>query len=87
MTALPVKCPSAKPLFELSPQFKEKGAADEQIYEIIACIMALSIQHSMDSEIPIPYHAAAVESDEHLARCIAYIDANMVRAGVVSHPF
>ena len=32
------------------------------------------------------YHPTAVESGDHLARCIAYIDANMVRAGVVSHP-
>ena len=32
------------------------------------------------------YHATAVESGEHLPRCIAYIDANMVRAGVVEHP-
>ena len=32
------------------------------------------------------YHATAVESDEHLARCVAYIDLNMVRAGVVAHP-
>jgi putative transposase len=32
------------------------------------------------------YHATAVENGDHLARCIAYIDANMVRAGVVSHP-
>jgi putative transposase len=32
------------------------------------------------------YHATAVESGEHLSRCIAYIDANMVRAGVVDHP-
>jgi len=32
------------------------------------------------------YHATAVESGDHLSRCIAYIDANMVRAGVVSHP-
>ena len=32
------------------------------------------------------YHATAVESYEHLARCLVYIDANMVRAGVVSHP-
>jgi len=32
------------------------------------------------------YHATAVESGDHLARCIVYIDANMVRAGVVSHP-
>jgi putative transposase len=32
------------------------------------------------------YHATAVESGEHLARCIVYIDTNMVRAGVVSHP-
>jgi putative transposase len=32
------------------------------------------------------YHATAVESGDHLARCIAYIDTNMVRAGVVNHP-
>jgi putative transposase len=32
------------------------------------------------------YHATAVESGDHLARCIVYIDTNMVRAGVVNHP-
>ena len=32
------------------------------------------------------YHATAVESDKHLFRCMIYIDLNMVRAGVVSHP-
>ncbi len=32
------------------------------------------------------YHATAVESGEHLIRCIVYIDLNMVRAGVVKHP-
>lgn len=32
------------------------------------------------------YHATAIEADAHLARCIAYIDLNMVRAGVVPHP-
>ena len=32
------------------------------------------------------YHAAAVESGDHLARCMVYIDTNMVRAGVVNHP-
>jgi len=32
------------------------------------------------------YHATAVESDEHLVKCIVYIDLNMVRAGVVRHP-
>ncbi len=32
------------------------------------------------------YHATAVQSGEHLARCMAYIDMNMVRAGVVRHP-
>ena len=32
------------------------------------------------------YHATAIESGEHLSRCMAYIDMNMVRAGVVSHP-
>ena len=32
------------------------------------------------------YHATAVESGEHLLRCIVYIDLNMARAGVVGHP-
>ncbi|WP_155326107.1 transposase [Desulfosarcina ovata] len=32
------------------------------------------------------YHATAIESGEHLWRCMVYIDLNMVRAGVVSHP-
>ncbi len=32
------------------------------------------------------YHATAVDTDEHLHRCLTYIDLNMVRAGVVPHP-
>jgi putative transposase len=32
------------------------------------------------------YHATAVETGEHLARCVVYVDLNMVRAGVVPHP-
>jgi len=32
------------------------------------------------------YHATAVDTDGHLARCLLYIDLNMVRAGVVKHP-
>jgi len=32
------------------------------------------------------YHATAVESVYHLLRCLVYIDLNMVRAGIVSHP-
>ncbi|MBZ5535370.1 MAG: transposase [Acidobacteriia bacterium] len=32
------------------------------------------------------YHATAVESGEHFRQCLAYIDLNMVRAGVVTHP-
>jgi putative transposase len=32
------------------------------------------------------YHATAVESGDHFARCMAYIDTNMVRAGAVRHP-
>lgn len=32
------------------------------------------------------YHATAIETDDHLAKCMVYIDLNMVRAGVVSHP-
>ena len=32
------------------------------------------------------YHATAIQADEHLHRCLVYIDLNMVRAGVVKHP-
>ena len=32
------------------------------------------------------YHATAIETDEHLHRCLVYIDLNMVRADVVEHP-
>jgi hypothetical protein len=32
------------------------------------------------------YHATAIETNEHLHRCIVYIDLNMVSAGVVRHP-
>jgi putative transposase len=32
------------------------------------------------------YHATAIETGEHLSRCLVYIDLNMVRAGVVNHP-
>ena len=32
------------------------------------------------------YHATAVDSDDHLRRCLVYIDLNMVRAGAVKHP-
>ena len=32
------------------------------------------------------YHATAIEDGDHLLQCMAYIDLNMVRAGVVDHP-
>ena len=32
------------------------------------------------------YHATAVDTDNHLAKCMVYIDLNMVRTGAVSHP-
>jgi REP element-mobilizing transposase RayT len=32
------------------------------------------------------YHGTAIQADEHLHRCLVYIDLNMVRAGVVRHP-
>jgi len=32
------------------------------------------------------YHATAIENNEHMIRCLVYIDLNMVRAGVVQHP-
>ena len=32
------------------------------------------------------YHATAIDTGQYLARCITYIDLNMVRNGVVDHP-
>jgi hypothetical protein len=32
------------------------------------------------------YRTTVVESGSHLAQCMVYIDLNMVRAGVVTHP-
>jgi putative transposase len=32
------------------------------------------------------YHATAIQADEHLHRCLVYIDLNMVRAGAVKYP-
>jgi putative transposase len=32
------------------------------------------------------YHATAVEAGHHLTQCMVYMDLNMVRAGVVTHP-
>jgi REP element-mobilizing transposase RayT len=32
------------------------------------------------------YHATAVQTNEHLIKCITYIDLNMVRAGAAKHP-
>ncbi len=32
------------------------------------------------------YHATAVDTGEHLLRCLAYIDLNTVRAGATTHP-
>lgn len=32
------------------------------------------------------YNATAVQTDQHLASCMVYIDLNMVRAGEVTHP-
>ena len=51
--ALPVDCPSATPRLELSPQFKSKGAADEQVLEVISRSMALSISHCLGAEVSL----------------------------------
>lgn len=32
------------------------------------------------------YHVTLIDNDDHLNQCMTYIDMNMVRAGVVSHP-
>lgn len=32
------------------------------------------------------YHVTAIKDDEHLHRCVVYIDLNMVHAGVERHP-
>lgn len=34
-----------------------------------------------------PLSATAIEADEHLHRCLVYIDLNMVRVGAIDHPF
>jgi len=33
-----------------------------------------------------PYQCTAIEDGRHLLNCLRYVDLNMVRAGVVSHP-
>jgi len=33
------------------------------------------------------FHPTLVQSGSHLSRCLFYLDMNMVRAGVVGHPF
>lgn len=35
---------------------------------------------------PFTYFTTAVEAGSHLVRCMVYIDLNMVRAGIVTHP-
>jgi putative transposase len=32
------------------------------------------------------YHSTMIQNDQHLWRCVRYIDLNMIRAGEVSHP-
>jgi putative transposase len=32
------------------------------------------------------YHATAIDTHSYLAKCLLYVDLNMVRAGVVQHP-
>ncbi len=32
------------------------------------------------------YHATAIQCNDHLVKCLIYIDLNMVRTGVVRHP-
>jgi putative transposase len=32
------------------------------------------------------YHAVPIKTQKHLIECLVYVDLNMVRAGVVSHP-
>ena len=46
--------PSATPILELSPQFKVKGVADERVSKVISRDMAVSISHSMGTEISVP---------------------------------
>ncbi len=33
------------------------------------------------------YHATAIENGTHFINCLTYLDLNMVRAGVVEHPY
>ena len=32
------------------------------------------------------YHATAIESGDHLLQCLVYVDMNMPRTGIISHP-
>lgn len=32
------------------------------------------------------YHATAIDKELYLLRCLVYIDLNMIRAGIVTHP-
>ena len=32
------------------------------------------------------YHATAIDTEQHLLRCLVYIDLNMIRTGVLKHP-
>jgi putative transposase len=43
-------------------------------------------KHRSGSFFDDRYHCTMVEDGEHLWNCIQYVDLNMVRAGVVSHP-
>ena len=52
--ALPVSCPPANPWLELSPQFKSKGVADEQVSEVIPRVVEVSISSGLGSEVPLP---------------------------------
>jgi len=33
------------------------------------------------------YHPTAMEGGDHLFRCLVYIDMNMVRSGIIEHPY
>jgi putative transposase len=68
------------------------GASDHRIarsMQLIASRTAQEFNHRKERRGAFwedRYFATAISTDEHLIRCLVYIDLNMVRAGVVNHP-
>ncbi len=55
--------------------------------QLIAGKVAQQYNHRKGAFRENRYHATAVDTGEHLFRCLVYIDMNRVRTGVVQHPY